>query len=574
MRRTLLFLSLLFLALTSEARTKLQGYSSFGLATVNVYLTGTTTAATIYTNDAGGSETNPFTSEADGSWEFYVDNGSYDIQFSRTGFTTYAWTDIRVAEGGVTSLVTTFGAKCDGTTDDTAAIQRAINIASPNKVVLPTATCRINDQLLISQHAVTIEGMGPGASKLQFEPTTNGKAAIKVDLPTAFVISLTRLKGFSIRTNDTTYLKIGIDIVDGSETIVEDITIGTEDGWRGGTSVSGFTGTGSIGIRLQGRELGTFRNVRSCGAIPLYIAKNPNNGAIDIDHHTFDGFYFMPHGDNPSVYVEDAVNLSNVVFQNGAWVHGSAGFFWPDTTSTGNSYNLAFRNVRAEQFDSDDQHNYLVYITKNVPLRGLRFEDVLSGNATENKGVYLRGVVQVVFDVFNYFGTLECLNTDTGFDWRNSVCQSSSTVNLGSLVEVWAETMHDSLSPMPGNGRWDSVPPSGLAESGVVRRFMGVHQLAKTGSLTNATAVQIPSAGGSITVGRISIAFKGPTKNGSFTVAVNSAVAAVESTTDATITGVGNVANKITIHYSSPSSIVLRNNLGETVTYNYQYFWN
>ena len=55
---------------------------------------------------------------------------------------------------------------------------------------------------------------------------------------------------------------------------------------------------------------------------------------------------------------------------------------------------------------------------------------------------------------------------------------------------------------------------------------------------------------------------------------MTSAGAYLESTTDATITGVGNVASKITVHYSSASSIVIRNNLAETVTYSYSYFWN
>ncbi|HEX7809258.1 MAG TPA: hypothetical protein VF608_11050, partial [Thermoanaerobaculia bacterium] len=104
--------------------------------------------------------------------------------------------------------------------------------------------------------------------------------------------------------------------------------------------------------------------------------------------------------------------------------------------------------------------------------------------------------------------------------------------------------------------------------------YMGVYQLAKTGTLASSATQQIPSRFGSIVLGRISIAFKGATKNGSFTVAVTSAGAYLESTTDASITGVGNVANKITVHYSSASSIVIRNNLSESVTYSYSYFWN
>ena len=565
--RKLALLSFFLLAITAEARTKLQGYSN-SLATVTVYKTGTVAGATIYSDDASTSKTNPFTAAADGFWFFYVDNGSYDIQFSG-GFTTYTWTDIRVAEGGVTSLVTTFGAKCDGSTDDQVAIQRAINIASPNKVQLPTGTCRINDTLLIANDGITIEGNGPQASWLLFQPTADNKAAILVDKAAATIISLVRLKGFSIRTGDITRLKIGIDIVDGSETLVEDVVVGTDSAWRGGTSVSPFTGTGSIGIRIAGREFGTFRNVRSAGAIPLYIANNPNYATIDLDHHQFSGFYFIPYGDNPSVYVEDGTMLTNIVFEDGAWARGGAGFYWPDTTSTGNSSNLAFRNIRAEQFSED---GYAIYITKASPLRGLRIQDFRSGAGTENKGVYLRGVSQPVFDVYTYFGTLECLNIENAFEWRNSVCQANATVNLNSNVEVWAEGLEVSQSPMPLFGRWETAFSNHAA--GQVRRFLGVYQLANTGSLTNGATVQIPSRSGSIVLGRISIAFHGATKNGSFTVAVTSAGAYLESTTDLAITGVGNVASKITVHYTSASNIVIRNNIGETVTYSYSYFWN
>ncbi|HEX8410488.1 MAG TPA: glycosyl hydrolase family 28-related protein [Thermoanaerobaculia bacterium] len=578
--RKLALLSFLLLAITAEARTKLQGYTNAS-ATVRVYKTGTVTDATIYADDASTAKANPFTAAADGFWFFYVDNGSYDIQFSGSGFTTYTWTDIRVAEGGVTSLVTTFGAKCDGSTDDTAAIQRAIDISYPNKVQLPTATCKITDTLLISNHRTTIEGNGADDSRLVFAPSVDNKAAIRVDLATATVISLVRLKGFSITTFDTTLLKIGIDIVDGSETIVEDVTIGSDTTWRGGTSVAPFTGTGSIGIRIAGREFGTFRNVRSAGAIPLYIANNPNFATIDLDHHQFSGFYFIPYGDNPSVYVEDGAMLTNIVFEDGAWVKGGAGFYWPDTTSTGNSSHLAFRNIRAEQFlddEADENHEYVIYITKSSPLRGLRIEDIRASASATTRGVYLRGVAQIVFDVFSYFGTRDCLNTDSAFDWRNSVCGTNSTANLNSLVEVWAESTPDSLSPMPLFGRWENAHSNHVA--GYTHRFMGVNQLARTGTLTNGSTVQIPSRYGSMVLGKISVAFRGATKRGSFTVAVmpdsvfpaNGAI--LESTTDTLLTGVGNVPGKITVQNITASNIVIRNNLGETVTYSYDYFWN
>ena len=559
--RKLVFLSLLLtLAVTSEARVKLQGYVASS-AQVTVKLTGTSTNATIYSDSAGTSKSNPFNAAADGFYSFYADNGSYDIVTAAT-----TWTDIRVSEVGVTSNVMGFGALCDGSTDDRAAIQRAIDVAAPNHVRLPTGTCKITDELIIDDDRITIEGNGPVTTILQFQPTAGGKAAIKVGKTSAAVIHQTRLKGFSLHTTDTTYVKIGIDILDGSQTIVEDISIGTQGTWRGGTNVSPFTGSGSIGIRLQGRDIGTIRNVTSSGAIPLYIANNPNS-TLDLDHYTFEKFTTIAYGDNPNVYVETGTNLTNIAFEDNSWNTGGYGFYWPDTTSSINSSNLTFRNVRPEQLVD----GYMFYITKNSPLRGLRFEDVLGGlNAN---GVYLRGITQVVFDTFNYTGADECINTDSPFDWRNSVCQTTTTANLGSLVEVWAQQWPSSPSPMPIFGRYETAHSNHTA--GQVHRFMGVYQHAKTGSLTNNSTQTIPVFGCSFTLGRISVVFSGATKFGSFSVAVRPGGQAVlESTTDAAITGVGNVGGKITVDRTSCSNIVIRNQLGETVTYNYSYFFN
>src|SRR5690348_10576534 len=52
----------------------------YGSCTVLVYLTGTTTKpGQIYSDNSGTTRTNPFTATASGYWEFYVDNGRYDV---------------------------------------------------------------------------------------------------------------------------------------------------------------------------------------------------------------------------------------------------------------------------------------------------------------------------------------------------------------------------------------------------------------------------------------------------------------------------------------------------------------
>jgi hypothetical protein len=55
-------------------------------ATVTVFNAGTTTKATIYSNNTGTIQANPFVTAADGSYGFYAANGRYDIVFAKAGY--------------------------------------------------------------------------------------------------------------------------------------------------------------------------------------------------------------------------------------------------------------------------------------------------------------------------------------------------------------------------------------------------------------------------------------------------------------------------------------------------------
>jgi hypothetical protein len=56
-------------------------------ATVNVYLAGTVTFATIYADNNKTSKDNPITTDADGEFEFYAENGKYDLYTVYSGST-------------------------------------------------------------------------------------------------------------------------------------------------------------------------------------------------------------------------------------------------------------------------------------------------------------------------------------------------------------------------------------------------------------------------------------------------------------------------------------------------------
>lgn len=63
-------------------------------ATITVYLTGTTTPADIYSDNGVTPKSNPFTNNSDGSFDFYAEDGRYDVLVYKSPFKPYTIRDI------------------------------------------------------------------------------------------------------------------------------------------------------------------------------------------------------------------------------------------------------------------------------------------------------------------------------------------------------------------------------------------------------------------------------------------------------------------------------------------------
>ena len=145
--------------------TKVQ--QSFPACTITVYLHSVSppALATLYSDNAATPTplANPFTANADGSWRFYAANGGYDVVLSGAGFPApFTISDIQLSSA---SFITNFGAKCDGTTNDTPALVTANNAmvsAGGGTIVIPSAvTCLLGTSVTTSV-GVTIQGMTKG----------------------------------------------------------------------------------------------------------------------------------------------------------------------------------------------------------------------------------------------------------------------------------------------------------------------------------------------------------------------------------------------------------------------------
>jgi Pectate lyase superfamily protein len=171
--------------------------SPLALTLVNVYISGTTTLATLYTDRTMGTTTsNPTLTDANGNLTFFATPGVYDIVGSGANLVTVevqpdeADTDGRLGalNGSVTSLSTqvaglsvgtisvkTYGAVGDGVVDDTSAIQQALNNASFGQIVyMPPGKYATSSPLLIPP-GVSFEG--PSFTRTPYSPAAATQGA-------------------------------------------------------------------------------------------------------------------------------------------------------------------------------------------------------------------------------------------------------------------------------------------------------------------------------------------------------------------------------------------------------------
>jgi hypothetical protein len=116
---------------------------TYPLSTVTVYLTGTQTLATLYSDNNGTPRSNPLTASATASYDFYIDPGIYDIKFSGVGIAN-PFTIVGFTVAGAIGTVGLLGG-CDGI-NDTQAFTDMIALIGPKEgtITLPFAVCAVN----------------------------------------------------------------------------------------------------------------------------------------------------------------------------------------------------------------------------------------------------------------------------------------------------------------------------------------------------------------------------------------------------------------------------------------------
>lgn len=418
-----------------------------GGSIANTHLTGTTTVDNMVST---GNVTNP--SMANSLWygtstgsviplslgtTLSIANGTLNASTSVTGVINYIATASSSVPRTLTSKlgdivsVKDFGAKGDGITNDTAAIQAAINAAgSYASIFFPTGTYLVTSGLTITNDRVVLYGTGKYSSRIEFEPTVSNTVLFTFRSAGGGIIWQDALRDIGIESEGNTLSKTAVKIVDSSGFYMHNVVI----------YPFASTGNDAIGIWLQGRETGTFSKIDSWADLPLWIDKNPDTATstLDLDQTHFSDMYLSANDAQPVIKVTDGVQLTNVTFDGyEEWAGGNDGFYWNDTTSNAISYGLSFNNVRWEQGSG----GWMFYLNHHTGIQNLSFNNITNNSASGTNGFYLRNVNGVSFDNVDYQGStgtaLDAASaTDGNIHFSNTTFHAGSSVLLNGASAI------------------------------------------------------------------------------------------------------------------------------------------
>jgi hypothetical protein len=254
-------------------------------------------------------------------------------------------------------------------------------------------------------------------------------------------------------TGNTQGTKTAIRITDAEEMIISDIEVSN---W---TSVA----HDCIGLQFRGRQTHNVSDVTINADSPISIETNPNN-SISIDHYHFSNCYLLATA-NPCITIADGVNLAQVTFDGyQAWVGGTYGLFWNDTTTAQSSNGLTLKNIRTEQ--GTNATAYVVSITHNIQLQNLIIDN---GNfAGDRRGFFFRKVAWWEIRNCTYADAAkEALNVDSTTQFgkgSQNFWQTGATATISGLTAIykWGVAVNATLASeflYLNTGTYNAVAP-------------------------------------------------------------------------------------------------------------------
>lgn len=345
----------------------------------------------------------------------------------------------------------------NGIADDTAAIQSAIDAVGtyPNarNVFLPPGTYLTTSTLTIAGDTINFIGSGPFTTKILFRPTANGICLNVAKPANAIVGSKASIRHVAFYSDDSTYEKIAINLVNASYYTLEDIVIGGTVPHGGTAYWSGGSGTGtSIGIKTNGREQFLCKDYYIVADRPIVLAANPANTATPVDHFHFEDGTTIAYF-SPNFEVENGVPLQSLTIDGvQAWVRGTYGFKWADNTAVARANRqIRIENVRWEQNDPGGGYFIFMQLPVGAEVKNLTLANL--NNGAENN-FYFRGVQGARLLNTEYGATggvaIDVDATDTNFVFEAVNFDVSSIINKTGFTGLVKTGQNFGLGTMIG----------------------------------------------------------------------------------------------------------------------------
>lgn len=341
-----------------------------------------------------------------------------------------------------------WGAVGDNIADDTAAFQAAMAICVASSTLgrrsifyMPPGRYKITDTITINQSHVKVLGAGPQATQVTFAPTTTNKVLFDFTMDNDGVTLTPEIGVFNgihgVRidsTGNTQNGKVAIRIQVQEEFTMSHIRI------------SNFTSTAvdCKGIAHYGWQLNQLQYGHIYADYPLYIGENPSGGTavlsgvnLDLDGCKFEDLILAADASRPCIFIEDDCFVSNVEFNNIFMVGGTYGFYWNDTLSTGNSYQVKFRNCRVEQRDDKSKFSYYIGRTGSAQVDGIVWDNCYMDSTSHC--VYMRKVAKATFNNCVFSPTAQCLIDYEAISQMNVQFQNCQMPTSGKTITSVAD---------------------------------------------------------------------------------------------------------------------------------------
>lgn len=342
-----------------------------------------------------------------------------------------------------------YNAKGDGTADDTAAIQAAINASIVSgqavaKVYLPPGTYKVTSQLTMIGNGVNICGDGYAVSLIKFQPTSDQVCFYfgdSTDHVTQYFNCT--IEGLSFMSTDTSHKKIAIQTH--SQGSMRIFNVHTLNGLWAGHS--------SEGLNIQNIQAGLCQvdRVQLYADIGIHVSADPSSPSPCLsDHlHIHDSYIVTIQSSTGVCVLMDDMYIQDLTIDgDNAWVPGKYGFYWNAPTATISSTNARFYGIRTEQTVTPAVGNVIYINAAASELHNFSFKNIWFDD--NSNGIFVSapssgsGPLGIEFDnIFRggtaIFGsptpsTIDC--SARCVTLRNITPQAAGEINLHSMVPM------------------------------------------------------------------------------------------------------------------------------------------